>query len=54
MDEKKKSTSSHEHPVLEKTEKSSPPEKQKFIRNDKYFTISVYALIVVFISVLMI
>ncbi|MDO4454601.1 MAG: AI-2E family transporter [Eubacteriales bacterium] len=54
MDEKKKSTSSHEQPVLEKTEKSSPPEKQKFIRNDKYFTISIYALIVVFISVLII
>lgn len=54
MDKTKKSSSSQEHPVLEKTEKDSPPEKQKFIRNDKYFTISIYALIVVFISVLII
>ena len=54
MDENKKSPSSQKQPVLEKTEKDSPPEKQKFIRNDKYFTISVYALIVVFISVLII
>ncbi|MCI7812976.1 MAG: AI-2E family transporter [Robinsoniella sp.] len=54
MDEKKISRSSQKEPLLEKPEKNTQNEKQKFIRNDKYFTISIYTIIVVFISILII
>lgn len=54
MDEKKKLHSSLKEPNFEKPVKTTPPERQKFIRNDKYFTISIYAIIVVFISILII